>query len=298
MTKYFVTGATGFIGTVVVEELLKNGHQVVGLARSDASADKLIKAGAEVIKGDLEDPEALKKGARETDGVLHLGFIHDFSNYENSAKVDAAAVEVITEELKGTNKPFVYTSGILSVAKPIGETSYETSTLTPQGFGKKRFETEEHVLKDIPAKGIRATVIRLPPTVHGEGDKAFVPFLVNSAKEKGISYYIDEGKNTWPAVHRKDAAVLYRLVAENGVSGTAYHGHNEYGIEVKKIAEAIGEKLNVPVKSLPAEKAFEELGFIGGVVTLHTYASSEKTQKELGWKPKELGLLEDIKENY
>lgn len=180
----------------------------------------------------------------------------------------------------------------------LNKVSYEASDVTPQGFGKKRFETELHVLKEVSAQGIRATVIRLPPTVHGKGDQAFVPLLINAAKEKQVSYYINNVKNTWPAVHRKDAAILFRLVAENGIAGTAYHGISEEGVEVKKIAEVIGEKLLVPVEGFPAEKVSEELGFIGGIVTLHTYASSEKTQKDLGWTPKEVELLQDIKENY
>lgn len=299
MTKYFVTGATGFVGTVVVEELLKNGYEVVGLARSDQSAEKLKKAGVEPFRGDLEDLESLKRGARESDGVIHLGFVLDFNDFDRAATIDAKAVDTFIEELEGSNKPFIYTSGLFSVTKPIGEISTEEDRpqVVPGGFGEKRFKTEHSILDVAAKKGIRATVIRLP-VVHGTGDVAFIPQLINIAKQNGVSYYIDEGNNYWPAISKKDTAVLYRLVVEKGVAGTAYHATDEEGIETKKIAETIGKKLNISVESISSDKAHEKLGFFGTVFAFNAYGSSEKTRKQLGWEPKGKGLLEDILENY
>lgn len=259
MTKYFVTGATGFVGTVVLEDLLKNGYQVLGLARSEDSAKKLEKAGAEAFRGNLEDLESLKKGARESDGVIHLGFVQDFTDFDRAATIDAKAVEAFTEALEGANKPFIYTSGLFSVKKPIGEisTEYDRPQVVPGAFGEKRFKTELSILDVAAKKGIRATVIRLP-VVHGINDGAFIPQLINITKAKGVSYFMEEGKNYWPAVHKKDTAALYRLVAEKGVAGTVYHATAEEGIATREIAETIGRKLNIPVKSISNEKAQEE----------------------------------------
>lgn len=300
MPKYLITGATGYIGTVLVQDLLNNGHQVLGLARSDSSAKKLEEAGAEVVRGDLEDLEALRKGAKESDGVLHLGFIHDFTNYEHSEKVDFNAVKVITDELADTGKPFVYASGLLGLVKPIGEVSYETEIpdVEKLAFGKGRVETEIFVLKEVPKKGVRATVIRLSPTVHGDGDKYFITNLIDVAKQKGVFYYIDEGKNTWSAVHKTDAATLFRLAAEKGVAGSAYHGAQEPGVSIKDIGETIARKFNVTTESISAAKAAQELQFLGIILGLNVTASNEKARTELGWEPKAITLLEDIKKNY
>lgn len=231
---------------------------------------------------------------------MHLGFIHDFTNYERSEKVDAAAVKTITEELTNTGKPFVYASGLLGLVKPIGEISYEDEIpdLEKLAFGKGRVETEIYVLKEAPKKGVRATVVRLSPTVHGDGDKYFVQNLLDIAKQKGVSYYIGEGKNTWSAVHKSEAAVLFRLAAEKGVAGSAYHGSQEGGVTIKDIAEAIANKLNVKTESISAEKAAQELQFLGIIISLNVTASNEKAKKELGWNPKAITLLEDIKNNY
>lgn len=296
MPKFFVTGGSGFIGSKVVDELISHGHQVLALARSDDSAKKLTDAGAEVVRGTLEDLETLKKSAKESDGVLHLGFIHDFSNFEHSCNVDRAAFEVFVSALKGTEKPLIYTAGLLGLA---GEkTAYETDrAATHENAFAKRLATENYAL-DVAKEGVRSIVIRLSPTTHGAGDHGFVSGLVNIFKSKGKAYYIGDGKNKWPAGHRKDAAVLYRLVAEKGVAGSAYHANAEYGVETKKIAEAIGAKYNLPVESISPEKAGEVIGFLALPFGMNASASSEKTQKELGYHPKELDLLTDIKENY
>lgn len=297
MPKFFVTGGSGFIGSKVVDELISHGHQVIGLARSDESAKKLTDAGAEVLRGTLEDLETLKKGAQESDGVIHLGFVHDFSNFEHSCDIDRAAFETFVAALKGTDKPLVYSAGLLGLA---GEkTGYETDRAPiHEGAFAKRLATENYVLDVAKTEGVRSIVIRLSPTTHGAGDHGFVAGLVNIFKANGKAYYIDEGKNKWPAGHRKDAAVLYRLVAEKGVGGSAYHANAETGVETKKIAEAIGAKYNLPVESISREKAAEIIGFLSFPYALNASVSSEKTQKELGYKPKELDLLTDIKQNY
>lgn len=297
--KLFVTGATGFIGRVLVEDLLNHGHTVLGLARSESSAEKLIKAGAEVIRGELENLEVLKQGARESDGVIHLGFIPDFANYERSCEVDSDAVHAIVEELEGTGKVFVYTSGLMGIATEVGVEAYETDRPPNDApnFGK-RFQTENFAM-DIGKKGIRSMVVRLPPTVHDAvEDQAFIPQLIRLANEKKVSYYIGEGTGIWPAVHRKDAATLYRLAAEKGIAGAAYHTVAEANIETKTIAETIGKKFNIPTKSLPESKAFEEFGFFGLAFAANMQPSTERTRKELGWGPKEIGLIEDIIQHY
>lgn len=297
--KFFVTGGSGFIGSAVVDELVSHGHQVVGLARSEESAAKLEKAGAEVIKGGLEDLDALKKGARESDGILHLGFIHDFTKFAHSCKVDEAAIDTFISELEGTNKPFIYTAGLAGLQHKGDSSASETDVPvvdTSSDFGL-RTANELKALKS-HSKGIRSMVMRLPPTVHGAGDQGFVTQLINIADKKKVSYYIGEGQNIWPAIHRRDAAVLYRLAAEKGVAGAAYHAVHE-NLETKKIAGAIGKILDVPVESIEPAKATEALGFFGIVFALNVRVSNEKTLNELGpWAPKEIALLDDIQKNY
>lgn len=298
--KLFVTGATGFIGRILVQDLLEHGHTVLGLARSESSAEKLIQAGAEVIRGDLENLEALKQGARESDGVIHLGFIPDFANYEHSCEVDSQAVHAITDELKGTGKVFVYTSGLMGIATDVGVEAYETDRPPNDApnFGK-RFQTENYAMDIGKNDNIRSMVVRLPPTVHDAvDDQAFIPQLIRLANEKKVSYYIGEGTGVWPAIHRKDAATLYRLAAEKGIAGFAYHAVAEANIQTKTIAETIAEKFNIPAKSLPKSKAFEEFGFFGLAFAANMQPSTERTRKELGWEPKEIGLIEDIVQHY
>jgi len=297
--KLFVTGGSGFIGSALVDELINNGHQVLALARSDKAADQLTKAGAEVIRGELEDYDIWKKATKETDGVLHLGFIHDFDNIVHSFEIDFQVTKAIIDELVGTDKLFIYTTGLLTLVSDIGVESYETDRpviLDPKLVFNKRIETELHVL-DSATKGIRSIVMRLSPSVHGAGDHGFVPMLMKLANDNKTAYYVDEGKNTWPCVHRKDAAVLYRLAAEKGFSGSAYHAASE-NLETKRIAEAIGKKLDVPMGSIESSKAHEKLGMFGALFAKNACASTEKTKKDLGWVPKEVDLIQDILDNY
>lgn len=298
MTKYFITGATGFIGTVLVKKLIDNGDVVVGLARSDKSAEQLTKAGAQFIKGDLEDLEALEKGAKEADGVIHLGFIHDFDNFAHCCEVDNAAIKAMIGALKGTNKPFVSVTGLLTMSTPIGSDKKnlesDRPSLEPSGFVQRAIN-EVYVL-DAASQGVRSAVVRLAPTVHGAGDHAFIPALIGIAKGKGVSYYIEEGKNTWPAVHRDDAATLIKLVAEKAPAGTAYHASQEE-VSSKDIAETIGKTFSLPVKSISSQDALKEMGFFGFAFGVNSNPSTEKA-RALGWVPKEIGLLEDIEKNY
>lgn len=297
MTKYFITGATGFVGTAVTKELIKHGHKVVGLARSDKSADKLIKIGAEVLRGDLEDSEVLKKGARETDGVLHLGFIHDFENFERSCNVDSDATKAIISELEGSNKLFIYTSGAFVASTEIGVEALETDAPNLNGKGALaiRAHTEQYAV-NAASKGIRSIAIRLP-VVHGVGDPGFIPQVINIAKKNGVSYYVGEGKNTWPAVEKEDLAVLYRLAVEKGKAGDVYHASQEQGVEYKSIAEIVGKTFNLPVKSVSPENSGEKLGLLAILFAANAFPSTTKA-RALGWNPNNIGLLEDIEKNY
>ncbi|ODQ60738.1 hypothetical protein WICANDRAFT_51390 [Wickerhamomyces anomalus NRRL Y-366-8] len=293
--KFFVTGATGFIGSALVEELINHGHRVVGLARSESAVEKILKTGSQVIKGDLQDLEALKKGVRESDGVIHLGFIHDFDNFDRSCEIDFEATKAMISELKGTQKPFVWPNGLLGFRTPIGTKTYDDRpSLEPSGFVQRAIN-EVYVL-DAASQGVRSSVVRLAPTVHGAGDHAFIPALIGIAKGKGVSYYIEEGKNTWPAVHRDDAATLIRLVVEKAPAGTAYHASQEE-VPSKDIAETIGKTFSLPVKSISSQDALKEMGFFGFAFGVNSNPSTEKA-RALGWVPKEIGLLEDIEKNY
>ncbi|CAH2353527.1 uncharacterized protein CLIB1423_11S01706 [[Candida] railenensis] len=291
--KVFVTGASGFIGTQVVRELLAAGHEVVALARSDASQAKLEKFGSKVsvLRGDLNDLDSLKKGAAESDGVIHLGFVHDFSKFEECCQIDRKATTTMLDVLEGTNKPFINTSGLLNQR---GKVAIESEYYPPVNT---RAGTEDLALtyKD---KGVRVTSIRLSPTVHGEGDHAFIPILIGVARAKGVAAYIEEGSNVWPAVHVNDAAKLFVLALEKGVAGHVYHGAGEEGVKTKDIATAIGKTLGVPVESVAREKAMEHFGFLGFFFGFDSPSSSEITRKELGWEPKNITLLEEIATEY
>lgn len=285
--KVFITGATGFIGSAVVAEMLGAGHAVVGLARSDAAAAQLAGAGAGVLRGALEDSDSLRRGAAESDGVLHLAFHHDFTNFAASCAQDQAAIEILGTALERTNRPLVVSSGVLGLAE--GRASTEGDV--PDARFPRR--SEETALA-FAAKGVRAAVIRLPPSVHGDGDRAFVPMLVDGARAQGVAAYIGTGDNRWSAVHKRDAARLYRLAFEKGSAGARYHGIAEQGIAVRQIVEAIGKRLDVPVVSRSAEQVVAAIGFVGHVLAMDATSSSQRTQEQLGWRPSELGLLEDL----
>jgi len=288
--KVFVTGATGFVGTAVVQELLTHGHQVLGLARSEESANKLIAAGAEVHHGDLNDFESLKSGAVASDAVIHLGFVHDFTRFEEMCKLDGKVIETIGETLLGTEKPFLITSGTALFPKD-GLTIETDRSVNPH----PRIATE-NAADAVSAKGVKVAVIRLSPSVHGKDDViGFVPTLIRIAKEKGKSAIINDGNNFWPAVHRLDAAKLYRLALEKPFeSGTRYHAVAEQGIPFKDIATFIGEKLGVPVVSLTDDEALEHFGWFAHFAKLNNLTSSEETKSALGWNPEHPTLLEDL----
>ena len=288
--RVFVTGATGFVGTAVVRELTDAGHQVLGLARSDASADKLIKAGAEVHRGDLENLESLRTGAAQTDGVIHAGFIHDFTRFAAVCEVDKIAIKTIGDALAGSGRPFIVTSGTALVSPG----KLATEDIIPP-FNPAWPRASEQTADAIAAQGVRAAAIRLSPSVHGEEDHhGFIPILIHIARQKGVSAYVGEGNNRWNAVHRLDAARLFRLALENAKAGARYHGSAEESITVKSIAEAIGQQLGLPVVSVTPEAAAEHFGWFSHMAAIDCPTSSKWTQEQLNWHPTHSQLLADI----
>jgi nucleoside-diphosphate-sugar epimerase len=301
--RVFVTGAAGFIGRSVVRELLDHGHKVLGLARSDANAEILNKAGAEVHRGDLKDVESLKAGVRATDGVIHLAFVHDFSDFAGSAKVDREAIQAMAEAIvaKGKENPLVIASGTLGVTSG-GKLATEDDDPERNGSPMAaRYESGDLVYSlSKTSKGlVRGSVVRLAPVVHGAEDWGFIPMLVGVSRKNGRACYLGDGSARWPAVHKLDAAVIFRLALEKGTAGATYNAVAEQGIPVKDIVTKIGERLQLPVESLPAgPEAAETLGLMAHLLAMDSPTSSDKTQKELGWKPSHLGLLADMEANY
>ena len=288
--RVFVTGATGFIGTAIVQQLLSAGHQVLGLARSDASAQKLTDAGAEAHRGDLENLDSLRGGAAQADGVIHAGFIHDFTRFAEVCEVDKVAIKTIGEVLQGSDRPFIVTSGT-ALINP-GKLATE-DMIAP--FNPAWPRASEQAADSVTEKSVLAAVVRLSPSVHGDDDQhGFVPILVNIAKEKGFSAYIGEGQNRWNAVHRLDAARLFRLALENATPGARYHAASEEAITVKSIAEAISKQLNLPVKSIAPEAAAEHFGWFAQMASIDCPASSSWTREKLNWQPTHSTLLNDI----
>jgi nucleoside-diphosphate-sugar epimerase len=284
----FVTGATGFVGTAVVRELIDAGHQVLGLARSDAAAKSLLAMGADVHRGSLENLQSLRSGAAAADGVIHTAFIHDFANYGPAAEADRHAIEILGEALAGSDRPLIVTSGSL-LAQRKGPLATEEDATNPN-FPRK----SEDAAIALSARGVRASVLRLPPSVHGQGDHGFVPQLISIAREKGVSAFVGDGLNRWPAVHRMDAAHLYRLILEKGSAGANYHGVADEGVPAREIAEAIGQGLKIPVVSKSSEEAADHFGWIGRFFGIDGPASSAQTRERLAWRPVQPGLIADL----
>lgn len=293
--KVFVTGATGFIGSAIVRELLATGHQVLGLARSDASASALASTGAEVQRGSLDDLESLRSGAAASEGVIHTAYIHDFSDYAGAAAADQRAIKAFGEVLAGSDRPLVITSGTAGLTP--GGPGTEEDAGDPNSPMAPRLVSEAVALA-LASQGVRSSVVRLPPSVHGEGEHGFVPMLISIARAKGVSAYPGEGLNRWPAVHRLDAARLFRLALESAPAGSRLHGVADEGVPVREIATVIGRRLGIPVFSVPIEKAGEHFGWFGSFFSIDNPASSALTQQLLGWHPTEPSLLADLDHDY
>jgi nucleoside-diphosphate-sugar epimerase len=291
--RVFVTGATGFVGSVVVQELVRAGHQVTGLARSDAGEKSLVAAGAKALRGDLTDLESLRTGASASDGVIHTGFVHDFARMKEVCEIDKNAIETMGAMLAGSQRPLIVTSGTALVSPGRLATEEMVGTVSPEWP-----RVSEELARSLAAKGIRASSIRLSPSVHGEGDHGFVPMLIGLAREKGVSAYVGEGKNRWSAVHRLDAAVLFRLALEKGAQHHQYHGVAEESVEFRDIAEVIGKRLNIPVVSKTPDEAAAHFGWFVRFATIDCPASNKLTKERLGWQPKQPGLIADVDHDY
>jgi nucleoside-diphosphate-sugar epimerase len=285
--RVFLTGATGFIGSAVAVELVEAGHEVVGLARSDRAAATLERAGARVHRGALDDLDSLRSGADAADGVIHTAFVHDFSQMEAAGRTDLRAVEALGSALAGSGRPLVVTSGTGLVAP--GRVATEQDAARPS----HRSASEQAALR-LAAHGVRTSIVRPAPSVHGEGDHGFVPMLIDIARAKGASAYVGDGSNRWPAVHRLDIARLYRLALESAKPGSVFHGVGEEAVPTRQIAEIIGRHLDVPVVSVSSDAAGAHFGFLAAFFGADIPASSALTQQRLGWHPTHPGLLADL----
>ncbi len=285
--RIFVTGASGFIGSAVVAELIGAGHRVVGLARSESSAQAVTDAGAEACRGSLGDPDSLRKAAENSDGAIHLAFNHDFDDFLSSADLDRRAIEVLGEALAGSNRPLVVASGVLGLLP--GQTATEEHAAPPE---LPRFS--EQAAMAFTERGVRSAALRLPPSVHGEGDHGFVARLIEVAREKGVAAYIGDGSNRWPAVHRLDAARAFRLAVESAAAGAILHAIDDEGVPSRAIAETIGKHLSLPVTSVAPEAAYDHFGWIGPLFSVDAPAASSRTRELLDWRPTQPGLLADL----
>jgi nucleoside-diphosphate-sugar epimerase len=288
--RVFVTGATGFVGSAVVQELIAAGHKVLGLVRSDAGAESLAAAGAEVHRGSLEDIKSLQSGAAASDGVIHTAFNHDFSKFQENCEMDRRVVEVLGATLAGSDRPLIVTSGTGLVAPGRLATEDDAHATGPNQIPRVATELAADALA---ARGVRVIIVRLPQ-VHDRRKHGLVTYAIAVAREKGVSAYIGDGKNRWPAVHLLDAAPVYRLALEKGTAGARYHAVGEEGVAAREIAEVIGRRLNIPVVSKSPDQAMEHFGWLGMFMGLDLPASSAKTQAQLGWRPTHGTLLPDL----
>jgi len=291
--RVFVTGATGFIGSAVVRELLDAGHEVVGLARSDEKAASLAATGAEVLRGDLTDLDSLRRGAEDSDGVIHTAFVHDWANYGKSIETEEQVLTALGEVLAESDRPLVVSSGIAAVGTP-GRPVTEQDPSDPSW---SRIVSERTAFSFVE-RGVRASALRLAPTVHGEGDHGFVPMVIDTARKTGVSAYPGDGANRWPAVHRFDAANLFRLAVESAPAGTMLHATAEEGVPVREIAEVIGRHLNLPVQSIPVEESAGHFGFVGPFFARDVWVSSTWTRERFGWQPVQPDLIADLEKGH
>lgn len=287
--RIFVTGATGWVGSALVKDLIAAGHEVAGLARSPASAEKLAATSAQVVNGSIEDIEVLRAAARNADAVIHTAFNHDWSRFAENCAADKRAIEALGAELEGSERPLIVTSGVAMLAP--GRLATEADIAPPV---TERFpRASEAVVQELRGRRVRVTTVRLAPTVHGVGDHGFVPRLAGIARDKGVSAYIGDGQNRWPAVHRLDAARLFRLALERTAEGP-FHAVAEQGVALKDIAEAIARRFDLPLVSKAAAEAGEHFGWFAPFVGLDAPTSSDRTRAILDWKPQQPGLLEDL----
>lgn len=290
--RVFVTGATGFVGSAVVQELIAAGHQVLGLVRSDASAKLLSATGAEVHRGDIEDLDSLRSGAALADGVIHTAFNHDFSKFQANCEADRKIITAMADVLVGSDRPLIITSGTGLLAGS-GQVATEDAVPPAATSAMPRVASEEAAAAAVE-RGVRALVLRLPPSVHGTGDHGFIPALIGIARQKGVAAYVGEGLNRWPAVHRLDAARLYRLALEQGTGVGRYHAVDDQGIAMRDIAGIIGKQLNIPVISKSPQEADEHFGWIAHFAGFDNPSSSTLTRQWLGWEPTQPGLIADL----
>ncbi len=291
--RVFVTGATGWVGSAVVKDLIEAGHQVLGLARSDAGAEALTATGVSVHCGELDDFDSLRSGAAACDGVIHTAFKAGFSEFQANADLDRRVIEAIGDVLAGSGRPFVTTSGTLIVA--LGGPGGLVTEHDEPDVSIPRAASELATLS-LAARDVRSSVIRLSPSVHGDGDGGFVPRLVDIARETGVSAYIGDGANRWPAVHVLDTARAFRLALEVGEAGSRYHAVGDEGITIREIAEVIGRQLNLPIASKTSEEAAAHFGFLAMFLGLDAPASSAITRERLNWAPTHRGLIADLEQ--
>ncbi len=293
--RIFITGASGFIGSALVPELIAAGHEVVGLARSDASAAAIEAAGAHVQRGTVEDLDSLRAAAAASDGVVHLAFNHDFSHFFDSAQAELRAVETFGDALAGSSRPLVMASGVLGLVPGRVATERDPFPLAPMAGPRA---ASAHAAFALAERGIRSSVVRLAPSVHDETKRGFVGRLVDIARAKGVSGYVGDGSNHWPAVHRLDAAHLFRLALEKAQARSVLHGVGDEGVPVREIAEVIGRHLGVPVVSIPPEEASEHFGWLASALAIDSRASSALTRELLGWRPTHPGLIDDLEQGH